>query len=114
MAATLCLFHSGPPRDLAPLPDPHLRHHLSASQQEAAPETVLTPRFYTTDFDEMEEIFSLEKNPDLNVSGMERGEKGTPSPAPSSGRRALIRFFPLAPLPPPPTPASPLPSLHPR
>ncbi len=39
-----------------------------SSSQEAAPETVLTPRFYTTDFDEMEEIFSLEKNPNLNVS----------------------------------------------
>ncbi|KAK9907485.1 hypothetical protein WJX75_004491 [Coccomyxa subellipsoidea] len=35
--------------------------------KEAADETVLTPRFYTTDFDEMEELFSLEKNPDLEM-----------------------------------------------
>lgn len=35
--------------------------------KEASAETVLTPRFYTTDFDEMEELFSLEKNPDLNM-----------------------------------------------
>ena len=33
--------------------------------KEAADETVLTPRFYTTDFDEMEELFSLERNPGL-------------------------------------------------
>eukprot|EP00798_Chlamydomonas_sp_ICE-L_P001364 gene1364-32727_t len=31
----------------------------------AADESMLTPRFYTTDFAEMEEMFSLEKNPDL-------------------------------------------------
>ena len=35
--------------------------------KEAADESVLTPRFYTTDFDEMEELFSLEKNPNLNM-----------------------------------------------
>lgn len=35
--------------------------------KEAADETVLTPRFYTTDFDEMEELFSLEKNPNLEM-----------------------------------------------
>lgn len=35
--------------------------------KEASAETVLTPRFYTTDFDEMEELFSLEKNPDLEM-----------------------------------------------
>lgn len=34
----------------------------------AGDETVLTPRFYTTDFDEMEQLFSLEKNPDLNMA----------------------------------------------
>lgn len=31
----------------------------------AAKESILTPRFYTTDFDEVDEIFNLEKNPDL-------------------------------------------------
>ena len=35
--------------------------------KEAAAESVLTPRFYTTDFDEMEELFSLEKNPNLDM-----------------------------------------------
>jgi len=35
--------------------------------KEAGDETVLTPRFYTTDFDEMEELFSLEKNPTLDM-----------------------------------------------
>jgi magnesium-protoporphyrin IX monomethyl ester (oxidative) cyclase len=39
--------------------------------KEAASETVLTPRFYTTDFDEMEELFSLEKNPDLEMEEFE-------------------------------------------
>jgi magnesium-protoporphyrin IX monomethyl ester (oxidative) cyclase len=33
--------------------------------KEAAKETLLTPRFYTTDFDETDEIFNLEKNPNL-------------------------------------------------
>lgn len=32
----------------------------------AADESVLSPRFYTTDFDEMERMFSLEINPNLN------------------------------------------------
>ncbi|KAL4448635.1 hypothetical protein ABPG75_005854 [Micractinium tetrahymenae] len=31
----------------------------------AAKETILSPRFYTTDFDEVDEIFNLEKNPNL-------------------------------------------------
>ena len=31
--------------------------------KEAANESILTPRFYTTDFEQMEEMFSLERNP---------------------------------------------------
>lgn len=31
--------------------------------KEAAGDTVLTPRFYTTDFDKMEQMFSLAQNP---------------------------------------------------
>jgi magnesium-protoporphyrin IX monomethyl ester (oxidative) cyclase len=34
-------------------------------------ESILTPRFYTTDFDEMEELFSLEKNPNLPMEEFE-------------------------------------------
>ncbi|GIL47678.1 hypothetical protein Vafri_4440 [Volvox africanus] len=34
----------------------------------AADETLLTPRFYTTDFDEMERLFSLELNKNLDMS----------------------------------------------
>lgn len=37
----------------------------------ASDETVLTPRFYTTDFDEMERLFSLEMNPNLNLEELE-------------------------------------------
>ena len=42
---------------------------LSAPQ--AADESVLTPRFYTTDFDEMEQLFSLELNPNLPMEELE-------------------------------------------
>lgn len=34
----------------------------------AAKESILTPRFYTTDFDEMEQIFSKEINPNLDMT----------------------------------------------
>jgi magnesium-protoporphyrin IX monomethyl ester (oxidative) cyclase len=37
----------------------------------AADETLLSPRFYTTDFDEMEELFSSELNPYLNIEEIE-------------------------------------------
>ena len=36
--------------------------------KEAANENLLTPRFYTTDFDEMEQLFSTEINPNLDES----------------------------------------------
>ena len=38
---------------------------------QAADESVLTPRFYTTDFDEMEQLFSLELNPNLPMEELE-------------------------------------------
>ena len=36
--------------------------------KEASAESVLTPRFYTTNFEAMEEMFSLEKNPGMRGS----------------------------------------------
>jgi len=39
--------------------------------KEAAAESVLTPRFYTTDFDEMEQLFSQDLNPNLDMSELE-------------------------------------------
>lgn len=37
----------------------------------AAKETLLTPRFYTTDFDEVDEIFNLKKNPNLPMEELD-------------------------------------------
>ncbi|KAK9837644.1 hypothetical protein WJX74_002026 [Apatococcus lobatus] len=39
--------------------------------KQASADTVLTPRFYTTDFDQMEEMFNLEKNPTLPMDEFE-------------------------------------------
>lgn len=44
---------------------------LAAGIKVAAEESVLSPRFYTTDFDEMERMFSLELNPNLNMAELE-------------------------------------------
>jgi len=37
----------------------------------ASDETLLTPRFYTTDFDEMEQLFSNELNPNIDLDELE-------------------------------------------
>ena len=38
---------------------------------QASAESVLTPRFYTTDFDEMEQLFSQDLNPNLDMAELE-------------------------------------------
>jgi len=38
--------------------------------KEASSETILTPRFYTTDFEEMERICDPKRNPNLNMEEM--------------------------------------------
>jgi len=44
---------------------------MRAGVKVAAEESILTPRFYTTNFEEMEELYSLQKNPDLRMDELE-------------------------------------------
>jgi len=44
---------------------------MRAGVKEASDETLLTPRFYTTDFDEMEQLFSQQINPNLDMVELE-------------------------------------------
>jgi len=44
---------------------------MRAGVKVASEETILTPRFYTTNFEEMEELFSLEKNPNLRMDELD-------------------------------------------
>ncbi|KAL0346106.1 UNVERIFIED_CONTAM: Magnesium-protoporphyrin IX monomethyl ester [oxidative] cyclase, chloroplastic [Sesamum radiatum] len=41
------------------------------SQKQEIQETLLTPRFYTTDFDEMEQLFNTQINKNLNMDEFE-------------------------------------------
>lgn len=45
---------------------------------------MLTPRFYTTDFDEMEQLFSQELNPNLDMAELEVRPYSHLPPAPCS------------------------------
>jgi len=53
--------------------------------KEASAENALTPRFYTTDFDEMEQLFSTEINPNLDQAGPYNQPRG-----PFSTHTALV------------------------
>jgi magnesium-protoporphyrin IX monomethyl ester (oxidative) cyclase len=44
---------------------------MRAGVKVAADETVLSPRFYTTDFDEMDNMFNLKNNPSLRMDELE-------------------------------------------
>jgi len=44
---------------------------MRAGVKVASDETLLTPRFYTTDFDEMEQLFSNELNPNIDLEELE-------------------------------------------
>lgn len=50
------------PRAAAPAADGEF-NMMRRGIKEAANETALTPRFYTTDFDKMEQMFNLKNNP---------------------------------------------------
>lgn len=86
MAAELSLVKpiSKFPKFSSPRPCPSFRSYISmsaaASTQPTKPkkaaksvikETLLAPRFYTTDFDEMEQLFNTEINKNLNQSEFE-------------------------------------------
>lgn len=43
---------------------------------QASSESVLSPRFYTTDFDEMEQLFSQKLNPNLDMAELEVCSRG--------------------------------------
>ena len=66
---------------------------------------MLTPRFYTTDFEEMEQMFSLELNPNLNMEELEVNVE--PRSRLGYRRALLLHIRPAAPLSPQPvlTPA---------
>ncbi|KAG1657673.1 hypothetical protein FOA52_013767 [Chlamydomonas sp. UWO 241] len=44
---------------------------MRAGVKVAADESLLSPRFYTTDFDEMDRMFNLDLNPNLNMAELE-------------------------------------------
>ncbi|KAK4392568.1 Magnesium-protoporphyrin IX monomethyl ester [oxidative] cyclase, chloroplastic [Sesamum angolense] len=52
-------------------PPPASANKPKKSQKQEIKETLLTPRFYTTDFDEMEELFNTQINKNLNMDEFE-------------------------------------------